>query len=191
MNTLNSLLNEVCDYRVCADVLPLGPRPIVQISATARFLIASQAPGRNAHESGIAFSEVSGDRLRKWMDVSTDEFCDGVSVAILSMGLCYPGRLPSGGDARPRSECAALWRGRLLEHMHDLRLTLLVSAYAQAGAWGPGTMTERVKGFRDYLPAVFPLPHPSWRSRHWAARNPWFDADVFPSLRGAVQRALA
>lgn len=75
--------------------------------------------------------------------------------------------------------------------MPDLRLTLLVGGHAQAGAWGPGTMTERVKGFRYYLPAVFPLPHPSWRSRHCAARNPWFDADVPPALRGAVQRALA
>ena len=149
---LNSLLNEVCDCRVCADVLPLGPRPDGQISAMARFLIASQAPGRNAHESGIPFSEVSGDRLRQWMDVSTDEFCDEVSVAILPMGLCYPGCLLRGGNARPRSECAALWRGRLLQHMHYLRLTLLVGAHAQAGAQGPGTMTERVKGFCDYLP---------------------------------------
>ena len=129
--------------------------------------------------------------MREWMGVSTDEFYNEVSVAILPMGLCYPGRLPSGGDACPRPECAPLWRGRLLARMPDLRLTLLVGSYAQVDAWGPGKMTERVKGFRDYLPAVFPLPHPSWRSRHWAAQNPWFDADVLPPLRDAVQRALA
>lgn len=191
MNTLNSLLKEVRACRTCANVLPLGPRPVVQISATARILIASQAPGTKAHESGIPFSDASGDRLREWMGVSTDEFYNEVSVAILPMGLCYPGRLPSGGDACPRPECAPLWRGRLLARMPDLRLTLLVGSYAQVDAWGPGKMTERVKGFRDYLPAVFPLPHPSWRSRHWAAQNPWFDADVLPPLRDAVQRALA
>jgi len=191
MNTLNSLLNDVRACRVCADVLPLGPRPVVQISATARILIASQAPGTKAHESGIPFSDASGDRLREWMDVSTDEFYDVVSVAILPMGFCYPGRLPSGGDARPRSECAPLWRGRLLAQMPNLRLTLLVGAYAQAGAWGPGKMNERVMAFRDYLPTVFPLPHPSWRSQHWAARNPWFDAEVLPALREAVRDALA
>ena len=191
MNTLNSLLKEVRACRTCANVLPLGPRPVVQISATARILIASQAPGTKAHESGIPFSDASGDRLREWMGVSTDEFYNEVGVAILPMGLCYPGRLPSGGDACPRPECAPLWRGRLLARMPDLRLTLLVGSYAQVDAWGPGKMTERVKGFRDYLPAVFPLPHPSWRSRHWAAQNPWFDADVLPPLRDAVQRALA
>lgn len=182
---------EVRACRVCADVLPLGPRPVVQLSATARILIASQAPGTKVHESGIPFSDASGDRLREWMGVSTNEFYDEFQIAIVPMGLCYPGRLPNGGDAPPRRECAPLWRDRLLAHMPDLRLTLLVGAYAQTDALGPGKMTERVMGFREHLPAIFPLPHPSWRSRHWAANNPWFDADVLPALRHAVQAALA
>ena len=191
MNTLDSLLDEVRACRACADVLPLGPRPVVQISATARILIASQAPGTKVHESGIPFSDASGDRLREWMGVSADEFYDESKIAILPMGLCYPGRQPGGGDAPPRPECAPLWRGRLLAHMPDLRLTLLVGAHAQTDVLGPGKMTDRVMSFRDYLPTIFPLPHPSWRSRYWAAKNPWFDADVLPLLRHAVQDALA
>jgi uracil-DNA glycosylase len=188
---LDSLLGEVRACRACADVLPLGPRPVVQISATARILIASQAPGTKVHDSGIPFSDASGDRLREWMGVSADEFYDESRVAIIPMGLCYPGRLSSGGDAPPRPECAPLWRDRLLAHMPDLRRTLLVGTHAQTDALGPGKMTERVMGFRDHLPTVFPLPHPSWRTRHWAARNPWFDAEVLPALRDAVRRALA
>ena len=190
MNTLNSLLDEVRACRACANVLPLGPRPVVQISATARILIASQAPGTKVHESGIPLSDASGDRLREWMGVSADQFYDESKIAILPMGLCYPGRQPGGGDAPPRPECAPLWRGRLLENMPDLRLTLLVGTHAQTDVLGPGKMTERVTNFRNYLPTIFPLPHPSWRSRHWAAKNPWFDADVFPLLRHAVQDAL-
>lgn len=191
MKTLDSLLGEVRACRVCADVLPSGPRPVVQISGTARILIASQAPGTKVHDSGIPFSDASGDRLREWMGVPDEIFYDERRIAILPMGLCYPGRLPSGGDAPPRHECAPLWRGRLLAHMPDLQLTLLVGAHAQTDALGRGKMTERVMGFRDHLPTIFPLPHPSWRSRHWAAKNPWFDADVLPALRDAVQRALA
>jgi uracil-DNA glycosylase len=191
VKTLEFLLAEVRACRVCADVLPLGPRPVVQISATARILIASQAPGTKAHDSGIPFSDASGDRLREWMAVSANEFYDDSRIAIIPMGLCYPGRLSSGGDAPPRPECAPLWRGRLLTHMPDLRLTLLVGAHAQTEAWGQGKMTERVMGFRDHLPTMFPLPHPSWRTRHWATRNPWFDADVLPALRDAVQGAFA
>ena len=191
MNTLDSLLAEVRACRACTDVLPLGPRPVVQISATARILIASQAPGTKVHESGIPFSDASGDRLREWMGVSADQFYDESKAAILPMGLCYPGRRPSSGDAPPRPECAPLWRGRLLAQLPDLRLTLLVGTHAQTDVLGPGKMTDRVMGFQQYLPTIFPLPHPSWRSRHWAAKNPWFEADVVPALRSAVQDALA
>ncbi|MGI8549747.1 MAG: uracil-DNA glycosylase family protein [Dehalococcoidia bacterium] len=191
MSTIELLLADVRACRACADVLPLGPRPVVQISATARILIASQAPGTKVHESGIPFSDASGDRLREWMGVLGETFYDERRIAILPMGLCYPGRLPGGGDAPPRPECAPLWRDRLLAHMPDLLLTLLVGTHAQTDALGRGKMTERVMGFRDHMPTVFPLPHPSWRTRHWAARNPWFDAEVLPALRDAVQRALA
>ena len=191
MYTLNSLLDEVRACRACADVLPLGPRPVVQISATARILIASQAPGTKVHDSGIPFSDASGDRLREWMGVSADEFYDESRIAIIPMGLCYPGRLPNGGDASPRPECAPLWRERLLGQMPDLRLTLLVGTYAQTHVLGLGKMTERVMSFRDHLPTFFPLPHPSWRSRHWATNNPWFDADVLPVLRNTVRHAFA
>ena len=191
MKSLDALLAEVRACRACADVLPRGPRPVVQLSPTARILVASQAPGTRVHESGIPFSDASGDRLREWMGVSDDLFYDERRIAIVPMGLCYPGHLRGGGDAPPRPECAPLWRDQLLAQMPDLRLTLLVGGYAQTHALGPGTMTERVMTFRDYLPTVFPLPHPSWRSRHWAANNPWFDAQVLPALRHAVQELLA
>ena len=142
------------------------------------------------HQSGIPFSDASGNRLRDWMGVSCDEFYDASRVAIVPMGLCYPGRVQDGGDAPPRPECAPLWRARLLAQMPDIRLTLLVGTHAQTHTLGAGKMIERVMGFREHLPAVFPLPHPSWRSRHWAASNPWFDTDVLPALRQAVRNAL-
>ena len=91
MKTLDSLLTEVRRCRVCADVLPLGPRPVVQMSSTARILIASQAPGTKVHETGIPFFDASGARLREWMGLSEDEFYDESRVAIVPMGMCYPG----------------------------------------------------------------------------------------------------
>lgn len=186
----DTLLAEVRACRVCGDALPLGARPLVQASATARILIAGQAPGAKAHERGIPFADASGLHLCEWMNVSADEFYDETRVAIVGMGLCYPGRLPGGGDAPPRPECAPLWRRRLLAEMPDLRLTLLVGAYAQDDALGRGKMSERVRDFKSYLPRVFPLPHPSWRSRHWATLNPWFEAEALPELRSAVRAAL-
>lgn len=191
MNLIENLLAEIRACRACADALPLGPRPVVRASATARILIASQAPGTRVHESGISFADASGDHLRAWMNIPAEAFYDESRVAIVPMAFCYPGKLPGGGDAPPRAECAPLWRDRLLARMPDLRLTLLVGTYAQDHVLGRGKMTERVRDFRAHLPGIFPLPHPSWRSRHWEAQNPWFATEVLPELRRAVRAALA
>ena len=110
---------------------------------------------------------------------------------MLPLGLCFPGRLPKGGDAPPRPECQKLWRPSLLAAMPSVRLTLLVGSYAQANALGPGSMTERVRNWTACAPAFFPLPHPSWRTGFWERQNPWFTTDVLPALREAVRRALA
>jgi uracil-DNA glycosylase len=115
------------------------------------------------------------------------EFYDSRRVAILPAGLCYPGRLPNGGDAPPRPECAPLWRARILAAMPRIRLTLLVGGYAQTLALGPGRMSDRVAAWRSYLPHIVPLPHPSWRTGAWERANPWFTAELLPALRAAVR----
>lgn len=186
--TVASLLTKVRACTACADALPLGPRPILQLSASATILVASQAPGSKVHESGVPFSDVSGDRLREWMGLADDEFYDEKTVAIMPMGFCYPGRA-GGGDAPPRPECVHLWRDQLLQLLPELRLTLLIGSYAQQHVLGSGAMTPRVRNFRDYLPQYFPLPHPSWRSRMWEEKNPWFGQDVLPALRSAIELA--
>lgn len=189
MTDIEALLAEVRACRACEDLLPLGPRPVFQLSPTARILVASQAPGTKVHASGIPFSDLSGDRLRDWMGISKDRFYDAQDIAIIPMGLCYPGRAQSG-DAPPRPECARLWRDRLLAAMPSLQLTLLVGSYAQNHVLGPGALTERVRDFAAYPPAYFPLPHPSWRATIWARKHPWFEEEVLPALRAAIRRAL-
>ena len=191
LDTLEIAAAEARACTACAGILPLGPRPILRVSTTARLLIASQAPGTKVHASGTPWTDESGKRLRGWLGLTPEDFYDGAKVAILPMGLCYPGRLPNGGDAPPRPECARLWRPRLLGLMPQLRLTLLVGSYAQADALGRGAMPDRVRAWRDHLPRYFPLPHPSWRTGVWERRNPWFVTDVLPALRAEVARVLA
>lgn len=185
----HTLLTRIRACRVCADELPNEPRPVIQISRSARILIASQAPGSRVHQTGKPFSDPSGDRLRDWMGISADQFYDEQLIAIVPMGLCYPGRA-TGGDAPPRPECAPLWREQLLSQLPDLRLTLLVGTYAQRAALGTGRMVDRVRNFENYLPAYFPLPHPSWRSQIWMKNNPWFQVDALPCLRARLKEII-
>ncbi|WP_428488064.1 uracil-DNA glycosylase family protein [Rhodopila sp.] len=184
-------INEALVCRRCEAVLPLGPRPIFRVSATARVLIMSQAPGTKAHLTGVPWNDASGDRLRGWLAMDRTLFYDATSIAIVPLGLCYPGRLPKGGDAPPRPECAPLWLDRFTRLMPQVRLTLLLGSYAQRHVLGKGTMTDRVRRFRELGPAVMPLPHPSWRTAVWERRNPWFGEDLLPALRQAVVSALA
>ena len=178
---------------LCSAHLPLGPRPTFRISATARVLIVGQAPGTRVHETGVPWNDASGDRLRGWLALERDVFYDAGRIAIVPMGLCYPGRNANGGDNPPRRECAPAWHARLRALMPDVRLTLLVGSYAQAhylGKTQKRTMTETVAAWRDYAPDVIPTPHPSWRTTGWQRRNPWFEAEVVPALRERMQALL-
>jgi uracil-DNA glycosylase len=187
-----ALRAEIAACVVCAPHLPAGARPVAQFAATARILIVGQAPGTRVHASGVPWDDSSGARLRDWTGLSARDFYDPAKVALIGMGLCYPGRR-GDGDAPPRAECAPLWHPRILALLPADRLTLLVGAYAQA-RYLPGagrlSLTERVRDFRSFGAALFPLPHPSWRVVGWARRHPWFEAEALPALRAAVRARL-
>lgn len=190
---LGGLLQEVRRCRLCASALPLGPRPVLRAAASARLMIIGQAPGTRVHETGIPWNDASGDRLRLWLGLEADLFYDESRVAIIPMGFCYPGRDDRGGDKPPRPECAPAWHSRLLPHLPEIGLTLLVGAYAQKfylGRRRHRSLTETVRAWRDVGPEYLPLPHPSWRNTAWLKKNPWFETELLPVLRRRVQEIL-
>lgn len=189
--SLQTVLADIRSCRACAPELPHEPRPVVRVSAQTRLLICGQAPGRRVHESGLPFTDPSGDRLRGWMGVDYDTFYGHPAIGVAAMAFCFPGANPKGGDYPPPRRCAELWRPRLLDHLPNVELTLLVGSYAQDWAGAEGSMTEIVRGWRDFLPNVLPLPHPSWRNTAWLKKNPWFEADVVPYLQFRVAEMLA
>src|ERR1700684_132138 len=111
---LERLAVEARACTLCAAHLPLGPRPVFRVSATARLLIIGQAPGTKVHDTGIPWNDASRDRLRLWMGLNRTPFYDSPRIAIMPMGFCYPGRLPQGGDRPPRPECAPAWHEKFL-----------------------------------------------------------------------------
>jgi uracil-DNA glycosylase len=192
--SLPRLLREISACRICEGKLPHGPRPLLRASKSARLLIVSQAPGRKAHQTGVPWDDASGERLRDWMALDRSIFYDLRKIAIIPMAFCYPGVEKSGGDRPPRLECAPAWHQRLLEYLPNLQLTLLVGQYSQTrylGSRRKKSMTETVKAFSEYGPMFFPLPHPSWRSRLWMQKQPWFEESVIPRLRRAVHHVIA
>ena len=191
MTSFNSLLAKVRRCTICAEHLPHGVRPVLQIHPQARVLIAGQAPGRKVHESGVPFDDASGNRLREWMGVTREVFYDAKQIAIVPMGFCFPGTGKSG-DLPPRPECASAWRDQLLGHLCQLEVTLVIGQYAQAYHMNDerSSLTDTVRDWQSYWPKKIPLPHPSPRNNIWLNRNPWFEQGLLPKLRRRVSEAL-
>ncbi len=192
-------MRDIHACRYCIDD-PIGaplshePRPVLQVSPSARIAIFGQAPGTRVHASGKPFTDPSGDCLRNWLGIGEDVFYDERLVAIIPMGFCFPGLDAKGGDLPPRKECAPLWREKVMASMPNLDMCILVGQYAQKwhlGKVAKKTLTETVASWRDYAPTYFPTPHPSWRNNGWLKKNPWFEADLLPVLQKRLRGLLA
>jgi uracil-DNA glycosylase len=190
------LRDDIAACRLCADRFTAtatghAPNPVVWFKPGARILVASQAPGLRVHHANTPFWDRSGQRLRDWMGVDEATFYDRSRIAIVPMAFCFPGYDAKGGDLPPPRICAQTWRAPAMDMLKDVELTLLIGAYAQGWHLG-GRMgvTQRVAGWRDHAPKVFPLPHPSWRNTAWLKKNPWFEAELLPVLRTGIREVL-
>ena len=144
------------------------------------------------HESGIPWNDPSGNTLRRWLDLTDEQFYDPDIVAIVPMGFCYPGSA-SSGDKPPRPECAPLWHERLLVELPDDHLAVIIGTYAQKRYIEnrKKTLTETVANWQEYLPSQVVMPHPSPRNQHWLKKNPWFELETIPAVQKRIRSFLA
>ncbi|MCO6361720.1 uracil-DNA glycosylase family protein [Paracoccus sp. 08] len=188
------LADRIRACRLCADRFAVtatrhAPRPVVWFRPETRILIVGQAPGARVHDSGRPFTDRSGDRLRDWMGVEPDTFYDRDRISIVPMAFCFPGYDAKGSDLPPPPICAATWRRQVMDQLNP-QLTLLVGGHAMRWLLGARNVTQTVRDWRTHAPAVFPLPHPSWRNTGWLRANPWFATDLLPVLRDRVATLL-
>ncbi len=196
---IKQISQEITACRLCHDnpryppAMAMPPRPVCTISASAPIAICGQAPGMRVYNTGIAFNDPSGDRLRQWLNVSRESFYNPDHFAIIPMGFCFPGYDKNGGDLPPRRECKEIWHDQIFPLMPQIKLVIVIGQYAQSyhlGKRRQKTLTETVLHWRDFFEApdendrrILPLPHPSWRNTGWLKRNPWFEHDLLPELQ--------
>lgn len=187
---LEDLLSTIRDCKVCKEHLPLGPRPIIEATSNSKIILISQAPGRVVHESGVAWKDQSGKKLREWLGVDDDTFYNHDNFAILPMGFCYPGKAKTG-DLPPRKECAPLWHEEVLQYLKNVKLKILIGAYASNYYLGKNNnLTAKVHEYEQYLPEYWPLPHPSPVNRFWRMKNPEFETAIVPALQKKISSII-
>jgi uracil-DNA glycosylase len=204
---LDALLARIRVCRICVEQpfgapLPHEPRPVLQISPSARLLIAGQAPGARVHATGLPFNDPSGDRLRAWIGVTRAQFYDPALIAVAAMGFCYPGRDARGADLPPRRECRACWHDELFRLAPRIETIFAVGRAAQDyHSARLGRPLPRGASLDDVIricaaqielkPRLLALPHPSWRNNGWLKRRPWFEREIAPLARKLAAEALS
>lgn len=190
---MNTLLDQIKQCKICKEHLPLEPKPILRFNENSKIVIIGQAPGIKAHEKGLDFDDLSGDKLRSWLGVDRETFYNTDNFAVIPMGFCYPGKGKTG-DLPPRPECKPKWHQSIFESLKNVQLTMLIGAYSQKAYLGEDfqkNLTQTVISYHSYLPEYFPIPHPSPTNRFWMAKNKWFVTDVIPELQQRVKMILS
>lgn len=180
--TYQALCEQARGCQLCKNELPSPPNPIFIWPPEPNIILISQAPGRLAHQSNIAWNDASGDRLRDWLGIDRATFYDAGSIAVLPMSFCFPG-YKNGADAPPIKICAPTWHPRFLAQANPV-LTIYVGRYAQA-SYLPQyrKLTDAVADYQNLLPNKLALPHPSGRNNRWLSQHAWFKTELVPLLR--------
>lgn len=177
------LIKEIKDCTLCRDDLPLDPNPIVQFNKKSKILIVGQAPGIAAHNTSTPWDDKSGERLRHWLELSTEDFYNPSLVAIVPMGFCYPGKGKSG-DLPPRKECAQRWMQEVRSYLTNIEIEIYIGKYACDREFGKyDNLTNLIKRTYESQSHKIVLPHPSPRNNIWLKKNQWFERDAIPLIR--------
>ncbi|MCU7553648.1 uracil-DNA glycosylase family protein [Alteromonas sp. ASW11-19] len=184
-NNNGQLAQRASACRFCSDLITHEPKPVFLLNPAAKIALISQAPGRLAHESGKPWNDASGERLRRWLGLTSNQFYCAEGVSVIPMSFCFPG-YKNGADAPPLKPCAPKWHESFLQVIKP-RLTLFIGRYAQS-YYLPQyqKLTDAVSDWRALSPTRFVLPHPSGRNNRWFRQHPWFEQELVPHLQRLV-----
>lgn len=187
MQDLPQLQKELSICRLCRHIMEHEPRPRVWGKAGAPLMLIGQAPSRRVHETGKPFNDQSGKRLRRWLNLSEEQFWNQEYLYITAMAQCFPGKAPKGGgDLKPPAICAQTWMPRIMSSLQP-QLYLLIGSYA-ARYFFPKIPLPTLVFEEQTLNGkpAFVLPHPSPLNQKWFKDYPEFEKFKVEEIRQAV-----
>ena len=191
-HSIENIIQQIKDHPDNAKFNKLGYSPIVNLTTKSKIILVSQAPSFMAQLTDKPWTDISGKVLQNWLGVTAETFYNRDNFAILPMDFYYPGKA-STGDLPPRANFTPLWHSQLLSLMPNVQLMVLIGRYAQKyylKCSSKSTLTGTVQAYGEYLPAYFPIVHPSPLNNRWHIKNPWFTEQVVPKLQTIIQKIL-
>ncbi|WP_229805182.1 uracil-DNA glycosylase family protein [Alteromonas halophila] len=190
VNDATELEHRARACRYCSELIPHQPKPVFILSPSAKIVLISQAPGRLAHESGLAWDDTSGDRLRGWLGLNRAQFYSNNNISVVPMSFCFPG-YRNGADAPPLKPCAPRWHDAFLQTISP-SLTIYIGRHAQRHYLPQyKRLTDAVADWQSLQPGELVLPHPSGRNNRWLHRHKWFQRELLPFLQTLVGRYVS
>lgn len=177
--------------RDCEERFGFEPHPVVLGHQHAKIMQVGQAPSQTVHRTLRPFDDASGRKLKQaWYQISDADFYNPDNFYITSVGHCFPGKAPGGGDRVPPSCCAKKWLVKEVEAV-DSRMIILIGGKAAQFFFPGRELTELAfaDGTLNGKP-VYTLPHPSPLNIKWFKDNPAFERERLPEIRQAVHAVL-
>ena len=186
-----TLKKEIEACRLCQPEFGFEPHPIVWGNPQAKIMQISQAPSKTVHETYRPFNDASGRRLRQdWYGIEDEVFYNPDYFYIVSVGHCYPGKLPGGGDRRPPKRCRELWLRQELEFVKN-EIYIIVGKMASDFFFPKREFTslvfenQQIMGKQAYV-----IPHPSPLNMKWFKDHPEFEAVRIKEISAAIHKLL-
>jgi uracil-DNA glycosylase len=165
--SLAALERDLSRCRLCAEAgYSLESLPVHAPGTGQRAYLFGQAPGPVEGVERLPWRGSAGKRLRRWLEVSEDEFYARFYCA--SVTRCDPGRSRTGrGDRTPEpeeQELCGFWRDQELALLRP-HLIVTVGLLPLRRFLRAASLTEHIGERYDHDGAtLIPLPHPSGAS---------------------------
>lgn len=185
------LAKKILACRACRQDFGFEPNPILFGNPDAKIVQISQAPSKTVSETGIPFSDASGQKLKyQWYQLTDEDFYNPNNFYIGAMAHCYPGKNKFGGDNMPPKRCAKLWVSKELDYINN-EIFIIIGGYSAKYFFPNEKLTDLVfkenyiNGKRTYV-----LPHPSPLNIRWFKKHPQFEEEEIKKVRNHIQRLI-
>ncbi len=191
IDNFSDMKKEIKSCKDCRSLFGFEPNPVFTGNENAKILQISQAPSQNVHNTSKCFNDASGKKLRsEWYQISDEDFYNNDNFYISSVGHCYPGKSPNGGDKKPPKHCADKWLLQEIKFVNS-RIIVLIGRHSAQYFFPKRDFSELIFGNQEIdgkLTIV--LPHPSPLNQKWFKDHPNFETKRLPKIRRLIHDVL-